>query len=204
MKHGTLTAARSCRCDACTAEQTRYVKFWRMRRAQGVRFRVPVEPSLRKVRALQRLGHTRASIAAEVGTSPQSFSNTLGRTMIKATTEIKIEEAFRRLEMVIPADTRESRRTRKEAEAAGWLPPLAYDDIHEGVVAEVPGEKGYSHDRLDLDLVEDVMQYHDFTVKLSPREKAEVVHRWTTNGRSEASLCRLTGWREGRYRRTDA
>ena len=204
MKHGTLTAARSCRCDACTAEQTRYVKFWRLRRAQGVRFKVPVEPSLRKVRALQRLGHTRASIAAEVGTSPQSFSNTLGRALIKGATEVRIEEAYRRLEMVIPADTRESRRTRKEAEAAGWLPPLAYDDIHEGVVAVLAGESGYSHDRLDLDLVEDVMQHHDFTVKLSPREKAEVVHRWVANGRSERSLCALTGWREGRYRRETA
>ena len=200
MRHGTLTAARSCHCEACTAEQTRYVKFWRLRRAQGVRFRVPVGPSLRKVQALQRLGHTRASIAAEIGTSPQSLSNTLGREMIKATTEIKIEEAFRRLEMVIPPDTRESRRSRALAEIYGWLPPLAYDDIHEGVVAEVPGEKGYSHDRLDLDLVEDVMQYHDFTVKLSPREKSEVVRRWVANGRSERSLCALTGWREGRYR----
>ena len=199
--HGTLTRARSCSCTDCVREQTRYVKFWRSRRAQGVRFRVPVEPSLRKVRALQRLGHTRASIAAAIGTSPQSLSNTLGRAMIKGRTEVKIEEAFQRLEMVIPPDTRETRRTRREAEAAGWLPPLAYDDIHQGIVAQVRGESGYSHARLDLDLVEDVMQYHDFTVKLSPREKAEVVHRWVANGRSERSLCQLTGWREGRYRR---
>lgn len=200
-EHGTLTRARSCHCEACTAEQTRYVKFWRLRRARGVKFRVPVGPSLRKVQALQRLGWTRASIAALIGTSPQSLSNTLGRAMIKARTEVAIEDAYRFLEMKVPPDTRESRRARSDAEKAGWPPPLAYDDIHQGILAGgLDVDSVYTHQRFDEDEIEYALQYHDFTRRLSPLEKSEIVRRWKRDGRSERSLCALTGWREGRYR----
>ena len=64
----------------------------------------------------------------------------------------------------------------------------------------VVGDTGYSHDRLDLDVVEHALQYHDFSLRLSPREKSEIVRRWLRAGRSERLLCQLTGWREGRYR----
>jgi lambda repressor-like predicted transcriptional regulator len=165
---------------------------------------VPVDPSLRKVQALARLGHTRASVAAEMGVSPSSLTNTLKREMIKGRTEVIIEEVFQRLQMVVPPDTPITRRTRREAERAGWLPPLAYDDIHNNVVAKVPSGSGFSRKRLDLDLVDYVMQCHDFSVRLSPIEKAHVVRRWVRNGRSERSLCQITGWREGRYRLNEA
>lgn len=201
MRHGTLTAARECKCPPCNAEQARYKRFWRRRRAAGVSVKVSVEPSLRKVRALNRLGHTRASIAAEMGTSPQSLSNLLGRSLVKARTEARIEEVYQRLEMRIPPDTRESRRTRAEAEKAGWPAPMAYDDIQAGILAGgLAAESVYTHSRFDEDEIEYAMQYHDFTRKLSPAEKSEIVRRWTADGRSERSLCQLTGWREGRYR----
>lgn len=205
MRHGTLTMATTgrCSCEECRPVATRYKKLYRLRKARGQLATTSVEPSLRKVRALQRLGHTRASIAAEIGTSPQSLSNTLGRARIKTATAVKIDEVFRRLEMVVPPETRKARVTREAAARAGWPAPLAYDDIEQGVLATPsPDPQPYSHDRLDEEEVDYALQYHDFSRRLSPAEKSEIVRRWTASGRSERSLCRLTGWREGRYHRT--
>jgi hypothetical protein len=84
------------------------------------------------------------------------------------------------------------------ARAQHWLPPLAWEDIDAGVLAEVEREP-YTDDRYDEDLVDYVMQYHDFSVRLSPVEKSEIVRRWTRSVGSERSLCQLTGWRPGRY-----
>lgn len=206
MRHGTLTMATTgrCSCDECRPVATRYKKLYRLRKARGQMATTDVGPSLRKVQALQWLGHTRQSIAAAIGTSPQSLSNSLGRQRIKTATAVKIDAVYRRLEMTIPPDTIGSRQAKRAALAAGWKPPLAWDDIEAGVLATQPGESGYSHDRLDHDLVEDVLQTHDFTIRLSPVEKAEVVRRWVASGRSERSLCRLSGWREGRYRPKEA
>lgn len=204
MKHGTLTMATTggCHDDCCRPIATRYKKLYRLRKQRGIRATVPVEPSLRKVQALQRLGHSRARIAAAIGTSPSSLTNILNRQRIKAVTAAKIEAVFRRMEMTVPPDDRWTKRTRREATEAGWPPPLAWDDIEAGVLAEQGRpEPVYTHDRLDLEEVEYALQYHDFARKLSPLEKSEIVRRWTRDGRSEASLCRLTGWREGRYHR---
>lgn len=196
--HGTLTRARYCGCEPCVAIQTRYVRYWRRRRSLGHRFTAPIGPTLRKVQALQRLGWTRADIAAEIGRSPQSLTNTLQREVVKADTEAAIEEVFRRLEMKLPPPSRGATRARRRAEAAGWPPPLAWEDIDAGILAEAEVER-WDNDRLDLDLVEYVMQYHDFGARMTPREKTEVVRRWMANGRSERELCQLTGWRPGRY-----
>lgn len=191
-----------CHEECCQPVAARYYKRYAVLKARGVKLMVPVGPSLRKVQALQALGHTRASIAERMGTSAQSLSNTLGRDTIKARTAVRIDEVYQALEMVVAPDSIGARQARRAAERNGWLPPLAYDDIEEGVLAVAPGEADYSHDRLDLDLVDYVLQYHDFKPRLSPLEKSEIVRRWKRAGRSERSLCRLTGWREGRYHRT--
>lgn len=202
MKHGTLTMATTggCHDDCCRPIATRYKKLYRLRRARGFKARVPIGPSLRKVRALQRLGHTRASIAAEMEVSPQSLSNTLGRSRVRSATAALIDEVFWRLEMKIPPDTRETRKTRAVAVSQGWLAPMAYDDIEQGVIAESEQVSAKPKStRFDLHEITYVMQYRDWHHQLSPLEKSEVVRRWVAGGRSEAALCRLTGWREGRY-----
>lgn len=202
MKHGTLTMATTggCHDDCCRPIATRYVKLYRLRKARGFKARVPIGPSLRKVQALQRLGHTRASIAAEMNVSPQSLSNTLGRSRIRSVTAARVDEMFWRLQMRIPPDTRETRKARAKAAALGWLAPMAYDDIEQGVVAEPERMSAKPKpDRFDLHEITYVMQYNDWQHPLSPLEKSEVVRRWVAGGRSEAALCRLTGWREGRY-----
>lgn len=58
----------------------------------------------------------------------------------------------------------------------------------------IPGE------RLDLFEVETMLQYGEWDMPLSRAEKIEVLRRWKAQGRSERSLCAMTGWRPGRYK----
>lgn len=202
MRHGTLTMATTggCHEPCCARVAARYYKRYAVLKAAGIRIRVPAAPSHRKVQALQALGHTRASIAVQCGMSPQALTNLMGRDLIKARTAARIDEAYRRLEMTVPAENRWTKRARREALELGWPPPLAWEDIEAGVIANVPKSTPYSHARLDWDEIDYALQYHDFSRRLSPREKAEIVRLWKVTGRSERALCKLTGWREGRYR----
>lgn len=163
---------------------------------------VPAAPSVRKVKALARLGHTFSDIAREAGYSgPAAITNMMKHDVIRATTEVRIEEVYRHLEMVVPYMSSHRRLVQQRAIAEGWLPPLAYDDIDEGLVAEVESTAEVPHDRFDLEVVEDFLQYGTWKRKTSRLEKIEIMRRWLANGRSENELCRLTGWRAGRYGR---
>lgn len=206
MRHGTATMATTgrCSCRPCRDAQTRYVKHWRLARERGHTFMVPSEPTRRKIRALARLGHTFTDVAREAGyAGPAAITNLMTHDVIRAKTEVRLEEAYRRLEMVVPPTTPERAKVQRRAVAEGWLAPLAYDDIQAGIVAETEVVAAVPHNRFDLDEVETFLQYGDWKRRLSRLEKIEVVRRWTREGRSEASLCRLTGWKEGRYRFTD-
>lgn len=205
MIHGTIGGYQAGCREACCRRAKRVDRVMRERAiAAGHAFQVPAERSVRKVRALACLGWSAAHVARLLGITQQSMSRLLARSTIRSTTAQRIDAAYARLEMRIPSDTEWTRRTKNAALKAGWLPPLAYDDIDAGIVAQVDGTSGYSHDRLDLDLVEVAMQYHDFSLKFSPVEKTEIVRRWMASGRSERSLCALTGWRAGRYTHQEA
>jgi len=170
--------------------------------AAGHRFSVPRERVVRKLQSLHALGHTADDIGAEIGISGQAVRQfmTLSTPCLAAIAE-RYDEAFRALEMRLPPDDIWHRRTKNRAAKQGWRPPLAWEDIDAGVLADAPTTgRAFSRDRFDEDLIDYVMQYHDFSERLSPVEKSEIVRRWTRSVGSEASLCRLTGWREGRYR----
>jgi hypothetical protein len=126
------------------------------------------------------------------------------RPIILARTEERFEQAYRALEMTIVPPSRGATAARAKAKRQGWLPPLAYDDIHEGIVARTERPQAIApRNRLDHLEIEYALQYADWEyarTSLSPLEKAEVVRLWLAEGRSEAELCRLTGWKEGRYR----
>lgn len=165
---------------------------------------VPVEPTRRKVQALAWLGWSLADMAKDFGTSQQALQKSLRKDMIRRTTAAKVDGWYLDHEMTHAPDTPYSRRTRAAARRAGWLPPLAWEDIEAGVLADQVVEvKTAPRDRFDLLEVDYVLQYADWAyakARLSPLEKAEVVRLWLASGRSEAELCRLTGWKEGRYR----
>jgi hypothetical protein len=134
-----------------------------------------------------------------MGITQQAISRILARDTIRATTAERIDRAYDALEMQIPADDIYTRRTKSLAKRRGWLPPLAYDDIDAGIVADVEVSKGLNHDHVDEFMVDQALQYHDFSLRFTRAEKEEIVRRWKADGRSERSLCALTGWREGRY-----
>lgn len=209
MKHGTITMATSggCSCSPCRTVQTRYVKQWRLARQRGHEFQVSSLPTRRKIGALWAIGVTSTMIADAAGYSSRaSISNTMKKPIILARTEERFEQAYRALEMTVVPPSAGATAARNKAKRQGWLPPLAYDDIHEGVVARSERTvKTAPRNRLDFLEVEYVLQYADWEyakTSLSPLEKAEVVRLWVAEGRSEAELCRLTGWKEGRYRST--
>lgn len=203
MKHGTTTGwTQGCRETCCRRAHKAARHAYESALAAGHEFQVEGARTRRKVRALAAIGWTAREVAQrmEPPISQQAISQILARETIRSSTAARIDRVYDELEMKIPPDTIYHRRRRNEALAAGWLPPLAYDDIDAGVVAETELEPTYSHDRLDEHEVDHALQYHDFTRRLSPLEKAEIVRRWVRSGRSERALCALTGWREGRYR----
>lgn len=172
--------------------------------AMGHEFQVPRERIVRKLRALHAVGWTSVDIGREIGVSGQAVNQVLTRpnATMWASVAVRYDEAYRRLEMRTPADTVYSRRSANKARAAGAVPPLAYDDIDAGVLAPKAERvrSTWDRDRFDEVVIDTVMRYHDFSIRLTPLEKSEVVRRWLRNVGSERALCALTGWREGRYR----
>lgn len=204
MRHGTLTAATTyrCPCQPCRDVQYRYTKQWQIARSRGHKHKVDAAPTHRKIQALAAMGHTYTSIARQARyAGPAAITNMLGRDLIRATTEVRIEEAFQAMHMRIPPVTREGLKVKAAARKRGWKTPMAYDDIHQGILAPKTNSDTIKSTRLDHDVVEEFLQYAQWKRRVSRLEKIEIMRRWIANGRSEAELCRLTGWRPGRYGR---
>lgn len=198
--HGSLTRARHCKCPPCTAQKTRYTKYWRVAQMRGVKLKVPADPTHRKIHALEAIGYTRRALAAELGVTGSAITNMMSEKFVLARTEVAVEKVYRKLEMKIPEHSPAGRLARKRAKANGWPPPMAYDDIQLGIVAPDSVKVGkIPHNRFDLDEIDYVMQSEDWTWRLSRPEKIEVVRRWMSTGRPQAEICRLTGWHHGRY-----
>lgn len=114
----------------------------------------------------------------------------------------RYEEVFDQLEGVLPPDDPWHRRTRAAAARKGWRRAEDWWDIETGQKQRTREEYRAQFDRFDEFEVDHALQYRDFSRFLSPPEKREIVRRWVADGHSEASLCRLTGWRPGRYNQT--
>ena len=162
---------------------------------------VPTEPRRRKVRALARNGWSLTDMSNDFGITQQSLNKSLGRDMLRRQTAERIDAWYTEHELLQAPPSTWATRTRMRAERENWPSPMEWDDIDAGVLArKIPrSERHMSQKRFDEGEIEYVLQYHDFSRRLSVPEKIEVVKRWLASGRSEASLCRLSGWRPGRY-----
>lgn len=202
-EHGTVARYQAgCRATCCTEAKAADRRRRELLIKAGHEFQVPSARSIRKIHALMALGWSGRQVADLMHITQQAISRIMARDVIRASTAYRIDRAYDTLEMQIPVDDEWTRRTKNYATKAGWLPPLAYDDIDAGIVAEV-GSNALDHDDIDEIAVENALQYHDFDQRFTRAEKEEIVRRWTRT-RSERSLCALTGWREGRYSRKDA
>ena len=200
-RHGSPAGyTQGCR-ELCCSRAKKADRLERERMmADGHEFSVPRERIVRKLHALMAMGWTSTLIGEVMGQSGQSVMQfTYLTTPCFAKVAERYDAAYRQLEMKIPPDNAYTRRMKNKARKAGWLPPLAWEDIDAGVLAEAEREVPIN-ERFDEDEIDYVLQYHDFSRRLSKYEKSEVVRRWLADGRSERSLCALTGWREGRYR----
>lgn len=90
--------------------------------------------------------------------------------------------------------------TQNRARRAGHLPPVAWDDP--GTLAWPLGSESplTARECLDEVAVQRILS-GDWRQPTNAFERAEVVRRWVTAGRSMNELARLTGWKPERYYR---
>jgi hypothetical protein len=126
----TCRASHGCKCDDCTTLGREY-EFWRRHhRAAG---RVPAIGSIRRIRALNRLGWSRRVIGEQAGMSEDWVSGILRHKRVAPATAAKVRAAYDVLSMrlpepVTPMEKEVVRRSRAHAEKQGWPPPLAWDE----------------------------------------------------------------------------
>lgn len=116
-------------CAPCTVAHRAAQKRRTLRAMQGDPAWLPVLGSRRRLQALHRLGWSTARIADEAGRSREQMRDILTRhRYVTASVAQMVTEVYDRLSMTLPTGPRVN-DTRQRAEAAGWLPPLAWTDI---------------------------------------------------------------------------
>lgn len=95
---------------------------------------VPAVGVVRRLQALGRCGWSFAALESELGMQRDNVRRMACAARVTVRTRRAVEELYERLWDVPPpqADKWERRAvtaTRRRAEAAGWLPPMAWDDI---------------------------------------------------------------------------
>lgn len=94
-------------------------------------------PSGRRLRALAALGWTNTEMGRRIGVTVTNFGPLIAGTgKIQAATARRIAALYDELHMTPAPDSPGATRARNRAAAAGWLPPLAWDDIDTGDLPE--------------------------------------------------------------------
>jgi len=151
------------------------------------------------LRALVALGWSQSKLAARLEVERGNFIPIIrdGRTLSRGMVD-KIEALYDELSMMIPPHTEHRdriaySRALNYAAAAGWLPPLALEDVDES-----------SPEDADLDEVAiERRMAGDKSVALTKPEKHELARRWRNSGRPLNELERVTGLHSQRYRKTE-
>lgn len=214
LRHGTNAGySAGCRDSCCHAAKIRYDKTrrWELHKTGEYR-KVPAWRALRRVRALQRLGWSVPVLAARLGLKHQAiYGIGRGPTMYRSTFD-RIAAMYDELCMKVPDPRTASEKasvtkTRRHAEAMGWPPPLAWDDIddpNEFPLTRPPrmpvrGELGVTADQW-IDRIQAGQKPGPHWPERSVRE--EIVATWQRRtGKGLHELARLTGWKPERYRR---
>jgi hypothetical protein len=210
-RHGTYAGAvqhwtdREPTCLPCREAATLHRKRRKYAEHIGLPVQVDAGPTIRRLRALQAIGHSMPSVA-RVADLPVGTLHRLTATrnpFVRRTTADAVTTAYVALCMTVPVG-RYVTRDRARAAGKGWLPPLAWADIAAGRLAD-QGVDRLNHSAVDPILV-DRMLAGDMTLARSATkaERVEVVARWHADGRTLNELERLTGWEPRRYLDRDA
>ena len=102
------------------------------------RARVPAGPTARRVQALVAIGWPMRQLASRLGITQQNFhlhklddSHT-----VYAATARNVAALYEELSMTVPPAGQPATRAKNHAQRKGWPPPLAWDDIDTGELAD--------------------------------------------------------------------
>lgn len=146
-----------------------------------------VDPTItrRCIQALHARGWTAVGLAAELGLSGTNISHFRTSEHVTARTERRITELYERLWDAPPAgDERAQAQWRRRAAAAGWVPPLGWDDIYTD--EEPPAVDG---DIVDLVAVEFAVEGH--RVDLTRDERHIALAQLHARGYNDPRLAQL-------------
>lgn len=120
---------QGCQCEA----HKRLRANLRKRKAIGkpVMLKAPAIGATRRLRALMAMGYSARSVSLQTGISQQELGYLLAgkRKRLSASRCSAIADLYERLAMHPAPSSREASRARNRAAQAGWMPPLAWDDI---------------------------------------------------------------------------
>lgn len=131
--NSTCRAAHHCKCDACR-EGAREYEFWRAaQRRRGRPLLVDATGTVRRIRALQRLGWSLRTISLAAGRA-ETWAGSLARVRsVSPATAATVRALYDDMSMRLPPTRTWQERSavtkaRNHAERAGWPPPLAWDE----------------------------------------------------------------------------
>lgn len=191
-------------CDPCRNAHRKNRNRNRLRQLRGQPAKVPCLGSVRRVQALLALGHTHAEISAAADAAPTMSANVLVARypVIKVEVAAAVARAYEQLSMTVPQGWK-AEQCRRRAVKAGYLPPLAWNDIDDPAERPARARERWSDSELDEVVVLRAMDGH-FDRHFTTAERREVTRRWIADGRSVGSLERASGWRVGRYMGSEA
>lgn len=196
-RHGTVAGHIAHRrdgqkaCLPCVAAKTRYEKI---RNLYGDRM-VPAIGTRRRIRALKALGHSGADIGKRLGVTYQAvhkLEHGKAEVVFNATAE-NVRRVYAEMCMSEPAGYHAT-RIRNQSARNGYAPPLAWNNIDDP--DELPNLGGRD-DEIDPVVVDRLLARQ--RVPSTRAEKVEAMRRWVAMGKSQAALCAIHGWKQGRY-----
>jgi hypothetical protein len=132
-RHGTVAGYNRipCREDCCKLAMARYKKRWAWDQMQGRARIVSTLGTRRRIRALNALGWSSATIARRAGMPDTNMTRLLHRSdTMTAALAARFESIYEELAMTLPTGSAQAiAATRNRARRNGWPPPLAWDNI---------------------------------------------------------------------------
>lgn len=213
-RHGTVAGYNRipCREKCCKDAMAKYKSMRELDLMAGKPRIIDATGTQRRIRALSCLGWSNAEVARRAGMHPEHLPRLVkGAVTINRRTAERIAKVYEELSMELPAGrTKQEKQAisyaRNTAKRRGYLPPLAWDEdkIDDPNFTPKRTQTREMLIRKDIDpvVVERILA-GDTYLHTTVAEKHESMRRWKAMGRSERSLCELTGWKEARYGRDE-
>lgn len=183
---GTCYNQHHCHCDACRDGRAAYQRELRRIHAQQ-QFGVvgPLERALvdgrgtrRRLQALVARGWSMSQLGELLGVRATNMPNVLRRDRVRASTRAAVHELYERVwalepPQATPWQRRSVSMAKSYAQARGWVPPMAWDDIDSDETP--PAADFIGPDFVDEQVVQLAIEGH--RTAMTHEERCEVVRR---------------------------